>query len=106
MKYSLNMANSFQSLDSSLEDLIAGYEGEFATEDTLLTALQDVEKLGDMDMDLMTVDDYALEEPGDYVSNPKPSPHPQTHPLKVVDSSSTLVKGVPNTQGFPKPMDS
>ena len=35
-------------------DLIAGYEGEFVTEDTLLTALQDVEKLGDMDMDLLS----------------------------------------------------
>ena len=34
-------------------DLITGYEGEFVTEDTLLTSLDDVGNLGDIDMDLL-----------------------------------------------------
>jgi len=57
------MADSLNSLDSSLEDLLTGYEGEFVSEDSLLTALQDVERLGDMDIDLLTgVDSYPLED--------------------------------------------
>jgi len=48
------MADSFNCLDDSLEDLITGYEGEFITEDSLLTTLEDVANLGDLpDVDLL-----------------------------------------------------
>jgi len=62
------MAESLNSLDSSLEDLLTGYEGEFVTEDSLLTALQDVERLGDMDIDLLSGVDYPLEDTSSFLS--------------------------------------
>jgi len=52
-------SGSLNCFQDSLEDLITGYEGEFVTEDTLLTALEDVEKLGDIDMDLLSNVDYS-----------------------------------------------
>jgi hypothetical protein len=63
------MADSLNSLDSSLEDLLTGYEGEFVTEDSLLTALQDVERLGDMDIDLLSGVDYPLEDTSSFLSS-------------------------------------
>eukprot|EP00090_Calanus_glacialis_P000417 TRINITY_DN10251_c0_g1_i1.p1 TRINITY_DN10251_c0_g1~~TRINITY_DN10251_c0_g1_i1.p1 ORF type:complete len:1045 (-),score=302.19 TRINITY_DN10251_c0_g1_i1:87-3221(-) len=47
------MADPLNCFQDSLEDLITGYEGEFVTEDTLLTSLDDVGNLGDIDMDLL-----------------------------------------------------
>ena len=38
---------------SPCADLLTGYEGEFVSEDTLLTTLEDVGNLGDIDMDLL-----------------------------------------------------
>jgi len=50
-------------------DLLTGYEGEFVTEDSLLTALQDVERLGDMDIDLLSGVDYPLEDTSSFLSS-------------------------------------
>jgi len=67
------MANSLNCFQDSLEDLITGYEGEFVTEDTLLTALEDVENLGDIDMDLLSNVEYTntQHQTGEFLSQPE-----------------------------------
>jgi len=55
------MADSLNCFQDSLEDLITGYEGEFVTEDTLLTSLDDVGNLGDIDMDLLSNVEFSTD---------------------------------------------
>jgi len=61
------MAESLNCFQDSLEDLITGYEGEFVTEDTLLTALEDVEKLGEIDMDLLDNVEYTQAQSDEFL---------------------------------------
>eukprot|EP00092_Neocalanus_flemingeri_P001165 GFUD01001241.1.p1 GENE.GFUD01001241.1~~GFUD01001241.1.p1 ORF type:complete len:1098 (+),score=305.94 GFUD01001241.1:251-3544(+) len=61
-------ADSLNCFEDSLEDLITGYEDEFVTEDTLLTALEDVENLGDIDMDLLSNVEYTQPQMKEFLS--------------------------------------